>query len=58
MQAQMEELYKSAMPPGPPPVGSGGEPPLVSALWLAGYAVAFGALALRAYQREERQKFS
>lgn len=39
-------------------LGAASEPLGVSLAWLAGYAVAFFALALRAYQREELRKFS
>jgi ABC-2 type transport system permease protein len=38
-------------------VGARAESPLVSALWLAAYAVLFFAIAVRAYYAEEQRKF-
>lgn len=39
-------------------VGAGREPLAVSAAWLGAYALLFFAIALRAYRRDERLKFS
>jgi ABC-2 type transport system permease protein len=39
-------------------IGAGSEPPLTAVVWLVGYSVAFLALALRAYGREQSKEYS
>ena len=38
-------------------VNAASEPMWVAAIWLAGYTLLFGFVALRAYRREERKTF-